>query len=101
MCLLHQNVCLSPTVSVLPYLAFLILSFSNYTVSLFLFLPVLFFLFEFAPPLLIFLSAFVLPVPTALLLLFLPVQILIFPAESVAGFQALAAASQFEYEDRR
>ena len=59
---------------VLPYLAFLILSFLNYIVSLSLFLPVLIFLFEFAPPLLfflfpllIFLSAFVLPAQTALL----------------------------------
>ena len=68
------------TVSVLPYLAFLFLSFLNYIVSLFLFLPVLIFPFEFIPPFLIFPSAFVLPVPT----FFLPVLILTFPAESVA-----------------
>ena len=64
---------------VLPYFAFLILSFLNHIVSLFLFLPVIFFLSEFAPPFLffflhcyffpflMFLSSFVLYAPTALL----------------------------------
>ena len=58
----------------LPYLAFLILSFLNCIVSLFLFLPFLTFLSEFVflspspfPPFLFFPYAFVLPVPTALL----------------------------------
>ena len=69
-----------------------ILSFLNYIVSLFLFLPVLFFLFEFVlpfltflsefvflspslyPPFIFFPSAFVLPVPT----FSLPVLILTF-----------------------
>ena len=57
--------CLGPMVLFLPDHAFLILSILNYIVSLFLFMPVLIFLFKFALPFQMFLSAFFLPVPTA------------------------------------